>query len=61
MEIRQHFKDGLLDGKYERYNESGAPVEKGQFVAGEKEGRWIWYENGREVYKAKFKEGQEVK
>ena len=34
---------------------------KGQFANGEKEGRWTWYDNGREVYKAKFKAGQEEK
>ena len=51
----------MLDGKYERYNEAGGLVEKGQFANGEKEGRWVWYDNGKEAYKAKFKAGHEVK
>ena len=42
-------KLGSLNGKYERYNESGALVEKGQFVDGEKEGKWVWYDGGHEV------------
>ena len=61
IELRQNFNHGLLDGKYERYNEAGAPVEKGSFANGEKEGKWTWYDNGKEVYRAKFKGGQEVK
>ena len=61
VELRQNFIDGVLNGKYERYNEAGSLVEKGQFVDGEKDGKWMWYDGGREVYRAKFKAGREVK
>ena len=61
VEIRQHFVAGVLHGKYERYNEAGGLVEKGQFINGEKDGKWVWYDNGKEAYKAKFKAGREVK
>ena len=61
VELRQHFSDGKLDGAYERYNEAGGLVEKGQFVDGEKEGKWVWYDSGKEAYRAKFKAGQQVK
>ena len=61
IEIRQHFKDGRLEGKYERNDESCAPVERGQFKGGEKDGKWQWYDHGREVYSAKFRDGKEVK
>ena len=61
MEYLQNFVNGVLEGKYERYNEAGGLVEKGQFVKGEKEGKWVWYDGGKEVYKAKFKAGKEVK
>ena len=61
IEIRQNFKNGRLDGKYERNNEAGAPVERGQFKGGEKDGKWTWFDHGREVYTAKFKDGKEVK
>ena len=53
--------EGLLDGNYERYDETGGLVEKGQFIEGEKEGKWVWYENGKEVYSSRFKAGQPVK
>ena len=61
IELRQSYSNGLLNGKYERRNEAGAIVEKGQFANGEKEGKWVWYDGNKVVYQAKFKAGKEVK
>jgi hypothetical protein len=57
-EIAENYVNGERDGKYERYNEGGYPEEKGTFVKGRKQGKWIWYDKyGNEGIISMFKDG----
>ena len=48
-----------MHGKFERYTQAGTPVETGNFVNNEKDGKWVFYdERGNEAVVTKFKAGK---
>jgi antitoxin component YwqK of YwqJK toxin-antitoxin module len=58
VEIAENYIDCERDGSYERYNEGCYPEEKGTFVKGRKQGKWIWFDKyGNEGIVAQFKDG----
>jgi antitoxin component YwqK of YwqJK toxin-antitoxin module len=59
MLSRGNYANGIKDGYWEYYYDSGAICSKGTFVNGREEGRWEWYsETGRLVSVATYKGNQ---
>ena len=53
-------KNGLREGSWEEYYNSGALFEKGDYKKGKRESSWVGYhENGQLWYKGDFKNGKQ--
>ena len=54
-----HFKKGILQGDFAIYTMSGSLIEKGNYLDGQKHGKWMtWSEDGIKTSEVSFNYGQ---
>ena len=60
-EIQTTYKDGKIEGPYERYYKKGQLREKGTYKDGKRDGPYVWYHsNGQLKEKGNYKDGVEM-
>lgn len=56
------FLEGIPDGEHLYYNEDGVLIKKEEYSFGEKEGKWVWYDDfGIETLTISYKDNKENK
>jgi antitoxin component YwqK of YwqJK toxin-antitoxin module len=60
LQAKRGFKDGLRDGEWLTYDDTGKkPREEQHYIAGEEDGVWkVWYPNGQLKMQVSFKTGK---
>ena len=60
-EFEGSYKDGIKDGLYTGWYESGQKEFEGTYKNGEKDGKWTkWYEDGRKEHEKTYKDGDKT-
>ncbi|SIS40038.1 Antitoxin component YwqK of the YwqJK toxin-antitoxin module [Zobellia uliginosa] len=58
--VEKEYKDGIVDGIYKEYYPNGELATEGQYVKGQREGKWKYYKAGKVTREIQFKNDSQV-